>query len=418
MSVFAELAGTQVLEATVTIPVRGTWTADLTLVEAPASATAGLLTLKLADLELRGTVVRGSTFQGKYRARIIGGHAGWRNTLGPKSYQSDAGLRLGPILKDLAREAGEQVNVEDDRVVGTAFVRRTGPATRTLDELYPDWWVDFDGVTQIAPRPTSTAAAEFTVIDKAPQEGRTIIKTESPASFFPGVSFVAPSIPLTTANMVVHRMRGIELQTTVYSGQDRLLGPLLQLVRRLVPELQYAGVNDYVVVSYDESAQTANLQPLVRTDLPTLQKVQLRTPSMTMKLVRGTKVGVVFRNLDPTQPSIVDYDAPGTGAFAEDAHLKVTDTLSLGPDPQLQVARSGDQTAAGGLGTSVAFSLVMTGENPPIPAPMMTNTPYFITFGNALAVPPVLPTFPAVNPAQGVGQLYGIISTGNPKVIA
>lgn len=419
MTVYAELAGTSVLTATVTIPVRGAWTADVTLVTPPSGGTAGLQTLKLADLELKGTVVRGAEFQGQYSARMVGGYAGWRNSLGPKSYQSDGGLRLGPILKDLAREAGEQVNVVDDRTIGTAFVRRSGPASRTLDELYPDWWVDFAGVTQIGPRPTSTTPAEFQVLDKAPEEGRTELSTESPAGFYPGVSFAAPSIPLTTANMVVHRLDGGKLRTTVYAGSDRLLGPLLQLVRRLVPQLQYSGINDYVVVGYDAASQTADLQPMVRADLPVLKRVQVRTPSMKLTLAEGTKVGVVFRNLDPTTPSIVDYDSPGTGEFAEDAHLKVSDTLKLGPEPaELQVARSGDQVACGGLGTQVLFALLPTGDQPPIPAPMMTNTPYFVSFGNMAAVPPVPASFPAQVPALPVGQLYGIIATGNPKVLA
>lgn len=419
MTVYAQLAGTNVLEATVTIPVRGAWTADLILTGAPESGTAGLLTLTIADLELHGTVVRGAEFQGKYSARMVGGYAGWRNTLGPKSYQSDGGLKLGPILQDLAREAGEQLSVADDRVIGTAFVRRSGPAVRTLDELYPDWWVDFDGVTQIGPRVGVTTSAEFQVLDKAPEEGRTELATESPASFYPGVSFAAPTIPLTTANMVVHRLSGGTLRTTVYAGSDRLLGPLLQLVRRLVPQLQYAGINDYVVVGYDESSQTADLQPMLRSDLPLLKRVQLRTPSLKMKLADGTKVGVVFRNLDPTTPSIVDYDSPGTGEFAETAHLKVSDTLKLGPDPaELQVARSGDQVACGGLGTQVLFALVPTGDPVPVPTPMMTNTPYFVSFGNVVAVPPVPASFPAQVPALPVGQLYGIVSTGNPKVLA
>lgn len=417
MSVFAELAGTQVLEATVTIPVRGAWTADVVLTGAPVSSTEGLVTLTIADLELSGTIVRGAEFQNTFRCRMVGGYAGWRNTLGPRSYQSDAGLRMGPILQDLAREAGEQVSVGDDRTIGTAWVRSTGPATRTLDELYPDWWIDFEGVTQIRPRPTATVAATFQVVGKQPEDGRTELVTDSPASFYPGASFVSPVIPLTTANMVVHRLTKGSLQTTVYAGQDRLLGPMLQLVRRLVPELQYAGVNDYVVVSCDADAQTADLQPLARPDLPTLKKVQLRTPSLVLNLVQGTKVGVVFRNLDPSKPSIVDYDAPGTGEFADTAWLKTVGELKLGPQPELQAARSGDQTASGGLGTNVAFAVAApTGDPVPTPIPMMTNTPYFITFGNALAVPPVLPTFPAQVPALPVGQLFGIISTGSPYV--
>ncbi len=415
--IYAELAGQPVLEATVTIPVRGTWTADVVLAKAvEQTSTDGLLTLTMADVTLKGTVVRGGDFQSSFRARMVGGYAKWRNTLGPKSYQNAAGLRLKPILTDLAREAGERINITDDRVIGTAFVRKTGPATLTLDELYPDWWVDAEGVTQIRPRPTSTVTAEFQVMGKQAENGRLEIDCESPAQFLPGASFAGPTIPLTTANMVVYRLKPDSLMITVYVGQDRLLQPLLQLVKKLLPQLQYAGVNDYIVASMDAAGQTADLQPLARPDLPVLQKVALRTLSTVVTLTQGTKVGVVFRNLDPTMPSIVDYDAPGTGPFAETLWVKTTGELKLGPEPELQAARSGDQTASGGLGTNCAFALLPTGDPVPVPAPMMTNTPYFISFGNALAVPPVLPTFPAQAPLLPVGQMYGIISTGSPYV--
>ena len=79
-------------------------------------------------------------------------------------------------------------------------------------------------------------------------------------------------------------------------------------------------------------------------------------------------------------------------------------------EPSLPGARQGDMGEGGGLGTQVMFALLPTGDAPPIPAPMMTNTPYFISFG---VIPGIPATFPSITPGVGPGKLYMLITTGS-----
>lgn len=215
---YAELAGHRVLSATVTIPRRGVWTADVMLTDAPPEGISGKVELTLATLTLVGTVVRGSAFQGSYKARMVGGAGGWRTVIGPKPYRSAAGLKRGPILKDAAREAGEEIDVTDDAVIGEYFPRASGPARRVLDLLYPNWWVGTDGRAKIVARATATIATPFDLVSYDAAIGRYTVATERPDSFAPGVRFVAPTIAQAQANLVVHELAQGKLRTVIYGG--------------------------------------------------------------------------------------------------------------------------------------------------------------------------------------------------------
>lgn len=218
MTLYAEFAGQPVFEATVVIPRRGMWTADLLLTDAPISSTAGKLTLTIAGLSLVGTVVRGNPFQDDYKARMVGGAGGWRRVIGPKAYRSAAGLKRGPILKDAAREAGEEIEVTDDGTIGQFYVRARDAAARVLDRLYPNWWMGADGKVRISARPTSNVSTAFELIAFNPGLGRYDIATERPESFVPGARFAAPTISPATVNLVVHQLSKGKLRTVVYAS--------------------------------------------------------------------------------------------------------------------------------------------------------------------------------------------------------
>ncbi len=218
MTLYAELAGNRVLVASVVIPRRGLWTADVMLTDAPANGIEGKVALTIAGLTLMGTVVRGSAFQGSYKARMVGGAAGWRRVIGPKPYRSTAGLKRGPILKDAAREVGESIEVTDDGVIGLFYPRARGPARDVLNYLYPNWWMAADGTTKISERPTTTVATPFELMRYDAGLGRYDIATERPESFLPGARFTAPTIQQAQANLVVHRLTEGKLRTVVYAS--------------------------------------------------------------------------------------------------------------------------------------------------------------------------------------------------------
>lgn len=215
---YGDLAGHRVYVASLVIPKRGIWTADVTLPDPLDLAIGSRVTLTIANLSLRGTLIRASEFQGDYQARLVGGAGKWRNVIPARSYRSPAGLKRGPILKDAAREAGEEINVVDDATIGGFCIRAKNPAFRILDALYPNWWVDTDGKAQIRARPTGNVATKFDLVSFQPSTARYEIATEFPASFMPGMSFVSPTTAQATANLVEHQLSQGKLRTVVHAA--------------------------------------------------------------------------------------------------------------------------------------------------------------------------------------------------------
>lgn len=193
---------------------------------------------------------------------------------------------------------------------------------------------------------------------------------------------------------------------------DRLRSAVAELVRELVPT-KYLGFYEYQVVSYDTTAQAANVAPLSDPEMPTIEKLPIRTPGMELDLPAGTSVLVGFRNGDLTKPFILPFDLASGGAFPTRSHVNATELVELGSNPVLNNMRQGDMVTCPTLGVSVMFCVLAVGDNPPIPTPMMTNTPYYLSFSSVPGVPPV---FPATAAGLGPGALYGYGSSGTVLV--
>jgi hypothetical protein len=191
---FATANGGRVVTASVGIPLRGLWQADLTV--AIPDQLASPVALTLGNLSLLGAVYRQSAFAGQQMARLVGGYGGWRSTVPAQSYQSPAGIKLSTVLLDVAAACGEQVNVQADSTIGTAYVRELGPASRVLGALVgAAWYVDATGVTQIGARTPVAITSPFTVEAWDATKGLLRIATEDYASWMPGNTFSGPTVP-------------------------------------------------------------------------------------------------------------------------------------------------------------------------------------------------------------------------------
>ena len=127
---------------------------------------------------------------------------------------------------------------------------------------------------------------------------------------------------------------------------DRFTAAVTAFVREMFPNLDYQGFYEYAVFSFDESAQTGDLQATsASSKVPqTLAKVPVRLQGGgTIVLTKGSTVLVGFENGDITQPFIAFYGATGD-APASKLYLNVTDELKLGQNATAGVARGGDQT--------------------------------------------------------------------------
>ncbi len=195
---FASLGGVRIVSGTITIPLYGMWSGDVSL--ATGDVVPDDADLVLGNLTLRGHVYRQALFAGGRTCRLVAGHGGWRTVVPAKQYSLASGVALSLVLRDAAMEVGESVNVPNDQTIGVAYVREQAQASRVLRQLAgANWYVDPAGVTQIKAWPTAQVTTTFTPIDQRGAAGVIVIATEDYAAWMPGKTFAAPTLDTTYA---------------------------------------------------------------------------------------------------------------------------------------------------------------------------------------------------------------------------
>lgn len=184
--------------ARLTVPRIGAWLADAwTDDEIPDAELAKPVTLTVAGLSLVGSLVRGETWQGSTRVRLVGGKGGWRRRLPARWYVSDAGVRASQVAADVATECGETISqgLASDPPLGAWYARQAWSASRTLAQLGCPWRVLDDGTTSLQAWPVSRIGTTFdlTAYDAA----RCIVElaTDTPSDWRPGRVFSYPRLP-------------------------------------------------------------------------------------------------------------------------------------------------------------------------------------------------------------------------------
>ena len=311
MSFFASVAGFQIVAGQLMIPLSGPWTADVHL--ATDSAVTGKVAVVVGNLTLQGFVYRSQAYGGQTRARLVGGAGGWRTTIPEQGYGSGSGVRLSHVAQDAATACGETVSVPNDVSLGPAYARIEGPASDVLWSLVAQgfaasWYVDPDGVTQLAAWPSTTVATPFTVTDQAPDEGRITIATEDYASWMPGCSFTNPLISGTFVNGGVNYVwtDDGQFRFEVLTGTtDRLLGALRAIIDSRVAGLRFYGRYEYRISN--PSATTIDASPVDSTrGLPDLQNVPIVSDSIATYVPPvGGLCRIQFVNGTQTRPECV-----------------------------------------------------------------------------------------------------------------
>lgn len=185
----ATLNGVRVVEARVWIPARGAWFADLDVDPDNANQVASIAsaTLSILGANMKCTVdPRGSgRFVSSYRFRVVGGAGGWDKPVPRFGYHNDAGVTSRQIYQATAVAVGEVVNDSSPVTYGPDFLQETGPASQVfIDRKY---YVDFNGVTQVAEWPSSTPDASTQILSYDADQKR--IELSSDAMILPGMSF-------------------------------------------------------------------------------------------------------------------------------------------------------------------------------------------------------------------------------------
>jgi hypothetical protein len=200
------LNGVRVSHGTITTPTWGLWSGDLELSTDEEIGTTA--TVVVGNLTLTGFVFRGAPFTSSRSVRVAGGAGGWRRTVAARQYSLAGGVPLSMVLRDLAAETGESVVVANDgAMVGSAWVRETGPASRVLRQLVGlEWWVDAAGVTRLGARPSSRIASDYLVAKRRAGLGAFTVATEDLVAWQPGATFTNALVPdvQTVASTTLH----------------------------------------------------------------------------------------------------------------------------------------------------------------------------------------------------------------------
>ncbi len=166
----------------------------------------GPATLTVGDLALKGTVIgdrSGEDAPSSWSGIWVNG-AAWDTVLPARpAYQSDAGVRLKTVLKDLAADCGGPAIVQPtDAALGAFWARPRRNGDRSLrtgrDELAAlvrggyvpaPWWADDLDVTRFGGRTTGEIAAASRVTARDPVQGMRFLGVDSVAAFVPGGTF-------------------------------------------------------------------------------------------------------------------------------------------------------------------------------------------------------------------------------------
>lgn len=189
------LADLPIERVELTMPRYGAWRADVTL--SSGTPPSGQVTLVIAKLELVGAVTRAGLDSADCPRLVVVGAPGWGRTLEkPLSYQSDAGVRLKTVLRDLAKLADETIVQPDDAPIGQHFeaIPTRAVETRLRDVLsalhrvghVPRWRVDPDGVTRFGARTGEDVTDKVRVLRRNAGLGMRRLSSESAADFLPG----------------------------------------------------------------------------------------------------------------------------------------------------------------------------------------------------------------------------------------
>lgn len=389
------LSGLTVTRARVQLPAWGMWFAD---VEVDSTDTlSGSVDLVIADATFVGTILTGGAVSGRGRWRIVGGAGGWGSEIAEKHYANDAGVNRSLVLGDAASDAGETIEDVPAGVVGTSWTRRAGPASDTLEQLYPSgWYVGVDGVTRIGAWPSTTYTGGAPAVEPFdPARGRVVLAADEIATLVPGVTvYDAVSVD------VEHRIDAGKLRTVVWterSGSSRALGAMRAIVDAFSAEYRYRGAWEYRVVS--QTGERLNLQVVRRsTGMPDLRRVRVRpgVPGVSADHKLGGLVLVTFVDGDPARPAVVGFDDAESPGYRPDELLIESGATGASPTEHatsaeaLVLMQAAMLTAIGatisGALTGSALALAQVAiVNAAIAAMSGTIAPYSVALAAALA---------------------------------
>jgi hypothetical protein len=322
----ATLNGLRATRARVMLNAWGCWHADASL--DGEHAIDGAVTLKVADLTLKGTILSGGPAKGRSDYRIIAGAGRWGQSIPSDSYASDSGVKLTKVIGDAARLVGETFESSSTDRVGPAWTRPEGPASRVLELTRPGaWYVGEDGVTRLGARAAGTLPTKTTRIAPLDQaRGTLAVASETIATILPGV--VVDGLTAVDVEHTISADDGLRSMLWFSQGSgSRELAAFRKLLEQLDPARAFRGFHEYRITS--RSSELLNLQPVLRsTSMPELRRVPVwpGVPGCSQTPPLGSHVAVGFLDGHPSRPFVAAFE---DGAASSGLEL-ITDGIGTG----------------------------------------------------------------------------------------
>ena len=324
---FASVGGHRATTLRLYVPNVGPWFLDSELDE--AVKLAGPVEVVFGKLRLKGTIAPSSSgaFQLTARARVVGGGGGWGKVLAPKSYHNDAGVRAPTVAEDAAREGGETLGTFDPLgpgVLGNDYVRAAGPASRALEDAAGGrpWWVDYQGVTKVAARPSvALAPGKGQILSYDPGGRLAVVGVDDPGEIGIGSVLTDRLDSPATVRELEYTMTAGALRAVAWCGGDessetRLIKSLSDIVERILARRLY-GKYRYRVVSMAVDGRV-NLQAVTKAaGLPDVVPAMMRpgVAGVFAELALGGEVLVEFIAGKASDPIVTGFAGKGEPGF-------------------------------------------------------------------------------------------------------
>lgn len=342
-----------VLSWVLTFPLRGAWTAELT-VDAD-EAPEGAVTLEIAQgdstVELHGFAKRKGVFELKTRILVVGGAGGLSSPVESR-YYTDTTART--VVEDLLRDAGEELDDSSSSdVLGTqltVWTRRAGTAGSRLDALVrslgAQWRVLQSGKVWVGTDEWAEVETEADLLREDKAAGTATVSAPSvPLEILPGSSFLERHV-----SAVTHEF-GARNRTTVYfedATPTDVSSQLRALIDQVTERLRWYSIFP-ARVSQQDNDGTLQVE-LDDATMPGLTRVPIRTfvPGASVKVAADARVHVLFEGGDPGKPVACLFDG--------DPSQLVELTITTADGATLKLAEGGNVEASPGDGSTVLLA--------------------------------------------------------------
>ena len=290
-----------------------------------------------APFTLKGTADphEGGRFVSSVKVVVLAGGGGWATPVPAQHFQNANGISSLTVEQDTAALVGEKVNDPVPISLGTDWVREgSEDEPRPASTVFGDrqWYVDTQGTTQVQSWPAVTPDSSLELLEWDPLQQCGLVACDTlvlPGTVITDSRFDGP-ITVRDVDQTFDRQGSRARIWCSSEAVTRLMSALSQMVRTFG---KLGGLKRWTYRIVTQDGSTLNLQAVLNADgtkppIPDCTKVNVwpGMAGLSAKHTLASNVGVVFRNGDFSQPTVVDFD----GTLPQELTIDAANVLHLG----------------------------------------------------------------------------------------